>query len=250
MATDLKKTLTTVKGIGDAKAQSIIDSGFSTQEKLQKATVDDLTKIKGVTENNAKDILAHVKKTQTAKPAPKKKSTASPAKKESKKTTDTKKPAPAPKKEKTKEPEEDVEIVEEPEKKPKIKPTLSKETQEYLQKRKELKQRTPTFLREEWFRYKRVPKNWRRPDGITSKMRINLKYRPSVVRVGFRGPKKVRGLHPSGFEEIMVYTVNDLKQIDPKSQAARIGGTVGTRKRLEIIKKADERDIRVLNRGV
>jgi large subunit ribosomal protein L32e len=41
--------------------------------------------------------------------------------------------------------------------------------------------------------------------------------------------------------------VKELEAIDPKKQAVRIGSTVGTKKRLEIAKKASERDIRLLN---
>ena len=131
--------------------------------------------------------------------------------------------------------------------KAKKKPELSKELKDKLRTRKQIKKRTPEFLREEWFRYKRIPRNWRRPDGITSKMRINLKYRPSKVRVGFRGPKETRGLHSSGFEEVIVYNASELEAINPKTQAARIGGSVGTRKRIELEKKAEKLDIRVLN---
>jgi large subunit ribosomal protein L32e len=76
---------------------------------------------------------------------------------------------------------------------------------------------------------------------------MNLKYRPSKVRVGFRGPKDVRGLHSSGFKEVLVYNVNDLENVDPKTQAARIGSSVGTKKRLDIEKKAEELDVRILN---
>jgi large subunit ribosomal protein L32e len=131
--------------------------------------------------------------------------------------------------------------------KPKKKPVLTEELKQQLEKRKEIKKRTPEFLREEWFRYKRIPKNWRRPDGITSKMRRNLAYRPSKVRVGFRGPKQARGLHSSGFEEVTVFNVKDLETLNPKTQAARIGGSVGTKKRIDIGKKAEELDIRLLN---
>jgi large subunit ribosomal protein L32e len=54
-------------------------------------------------------------------------------------------------------------------------------------------------------------------------------------------------LHPSGFEEIIVHNVKDLEQLNPKTQAARIGGSVGTKKRIEIGKKAEELDLRILN---
>ena len=81
-------------------------------------------------------------------------------------------------------------------------------------------------------------------------MKRNLKRRPPVVDIGFRGPAEVRGLHPSGFEEVMVYNVEGLEGVDPKSQAIRIGGTVGTKKRIVIQDRADELGIRVLNRMV
>ena len=39
----------------------------------------------------------------------------------------------------------------------------------------------------------------------------------------------------------------NLTNVDPKKQAARVGGTVGTKKRMEIAKKAAELEIRLLN---
>ena len=183
-----------------------------------------------------------IKKEEKPKAEPKKTKKETKAKKEKSKIKE-----PTKKTEEKKEEKEPVEEKEEEKYQVKKKPKLSKETEKQLIIRKQIKKRTPEFLREEWFRYKRIPKNWRRPDGITSKMRINLKYRPSKVRVGFRGPKNTRGLHSSGFKEILVYNTNDLESIDPKTQAARIGSSVGTKKRMDIEKKAEELDIRILN---
>jgi len=189
------------------------------------------------------------KKTPTKKAPAKKPST----KKDSVKKQETKKASVEKKEEKKVKPEtqaKDEPAKEEKKKKAKKikkKPELTAEIKDKLQKRKDIKKRTPEFLREEWFRYKRVPRNWRRPDGITSKMRKNLKYRPSKVRVGFRGPRDVRGLHSSGFEEVIIFNANDLEKLNPKTQAARIGGSVGTKKRMDIEKKAEELDIRLLN---
>jgi len=256
---DVIKQFTALKGVGKAKAELLYDSGLDSLEKLKKAPVKDLTKMKGIDEVFAKELLGQLKDKEPAtKASPKKKAAAkpktekkpvekkkAPAKKKTPAETEEEKPAPK----KEEKQEEEVEIVEEEEEKYKVKkkPELSKELKEKLQTRKNIKKRTPEFLREEWFRYKRIPRNWRRPDGITSKMRINLKYRPSKVRVGFRGPKDARGLHPSGFEEVIVHNANDIQNLDPKTQAARIGGSVGTRKRIEIGKKAEELDIRILN---
>jgi large subunit ribosomal protein L32e len=129
----------------------------------------------------------------------------------------------------------------------KLKPKLDKGVKAKL--RQKHRRKKPKFRRQEWFRYKRLGKSWRRPKGLHSKMRTNKKYRPNVVRIGYGSPKLVRGLHPSGFKEVMVYNVNDLEGVDPKTEAVRIGHSVGTKKRIELEKKADKLGIRVLNRG-
>ena len=168
-----------------------------------------------------------------------------PAKKVAKKPVPAKKAAkkPVPAEKATKEP-----VAREGSRK-KIKPELSKEVREDLEKRKERKDSQPAFKRGEWFRYKRLGTAWRRPRGVTNKMRRNRRYRPPKVRIGFGKPASVRFLHPSGFEEVLVHNIKDMESIDPKVQAARIGSTVGTRKRTFMIEAADKRGIRVLNRG-
>ncbi len=145
-----------------------------------------------------------------------------------------------------------VEVVEEAQGyKVKAKPELDDATKEALELRAAKKAKQPKFRRQEWWRYgdlggKHAP--WRRPRGMHSKMRRHYKYRPNLVSIGFRGPAAARGLHPSGFEEVLVYRPEDLDDLDAKTQAARVGGTVGGRKAEAIEKKADEMGIRVLNR--
>lgn len=128
------------------------------------------------------------------------------------------------------------------------KPVLDDETRRLIQIRKQRKSKKPKFRRQEWFRYKRLGEKWRRPKGIHSKMRRKFKYRPPVVSVGYRSPAKVRGLHSSGFQEVLIYNPDQLEGVDPKIQAVRIGATVGYRKRLEIEKRAAELGVHVLNR--
>ncbi len=64
---------------------------------------------------------------------------------------------------------------------------------------------------------------------------------------GYRSRKDIRGLHPSGYSESLVRRPADLEGLEKESQAARISSTVGKKKRNEIIKKANEQGIRVLN---
>lgn len=116
-----------------------------------------------------------------------------------------------------------------------------------LKLRERIKRKKPKFRRQESWRYKRVTEVWRRPDGVDSKMRKKVKGWPKSVEVGYRGPKEARGLHPSGYVEVLVQTVDDVEEVDPKTQAVRIAHTVGAKKRVEITARAKERGIYILN---
>ncbi|MFQ6060063.1 MAG: 50S ribosomal protein L32e [Thermoplasmata archaeon] len=144
--------------------------------------------------------------------------------------------------------EEEVEISEE-EYVVEIKPKLDKKSKKGLRLREQIASTRPKFRRQEWFRYVRLGESWRRPRGLHSKLRRGVKYRVNLVSIGYRGPRTVRGLHPSGFQEVMVYRVEDLEGLDPEKQAARIGHSVGIRKREQIERTAEEKGIRVLNRS-
>lgn len=131
----------------------------------------------------------------------------------------------------------------------KQKPVLDDDTKAALALRAEQKKKTPSFRRTEWFRYKRLSRSgWRAPHGMDSKQRRNYKYRSALVRVGHGKVAAARGLHSSGFREVMVQNTTDLEIIDPETEAARVGRSVGGRKREQIYSRADELGIRVLNR--
>lgn len=95
---------------------------------------------------------------------------------------------------------------------------------------------------------KRVKGNWRKPRGTDSKMRKEKKGKPPVVKVGYKKPDSERGLHPSGYREVLVNNPDEVEDVDPETQAIRIASTVGKRKIQVIQEKADEKGIKVLNR--
>ena len=131
----------------------------------------------------------------------------------------------------------------------KQKPVLNEEMKAALALRAAQKKKTPSFRRTEWFRYKRLSRSgWRAPHGMDNKQRRNYKYRGSLVRIGHGKVAAARFLHPSGFREVMVHNIADLEAIDPETEAARVGATVGGRKREHIYARADELGVRVLNR--
>ena len=131
----------------------------------------------------------------------------------------------------------------------KQKPILDDATIDALSVRKIQSKEQPKFRRQEWFRYRRLSKTgYRKPKGNDSKMRKNRKYRSPMARVGYGKIASARGLHPSGFEEILVHNEFELDGLDPERQAVRIGSKVGNRKRFRIHDRADNLGLRILNR--
>ena len=130
---------------------------------------------------------------------------------------------------------------------PKTKVSAEDRLKALVAKRKEVAERRPKFVRQESWRYVRIHPEWRKPKGIDSKMRRQDKGWPTLVRVGYRGPVEARGLHPSGHIEVLVHRVRDLDGLVPGRDVARIGGTVGAKKRDAILIRATELGLRVVN---
>lgn len=129
------------------------------------------------------------------------------------------------------------------------KPVLDDATKEALATRAAQKKKQPAFRRQEWFRYKRLSRTgWKKPRGDDSSQRKNRKYRSPMVRVGYGKIADARGLHPSGFEEVLVSAAGDLDGLNPERQAVRISASVGNRKRASIHDRADDLGLRILNR--
>jgi large subunit ribosomal protein L32e len=120
-----------------------------------------------------------------------------------------------------------------------------------LAKREEAKGSNPEFARPESWRYKRLESTWRKPKGVDHHQRKQKsRGRPGLVKVGYGGPKEARGLHPSGYTDNLVFTLEDLDKLNPKTDGIRFGHSVGTRKRKEIILKAIENKFKIFNARV
>lgn len=111
--------------------------------------------------------------------------------------------------------------------------------------RKEKKSKKPVFRPQDSWKRKLLPKSWRRPKGLHSKMRLKFKGNPKLPSQGYRSPKKVRGMHGSGLTTVLVRSANQLEGL--KSEGIIIASALGSKKRIEIIKKAAEKKIKVVN---
>lgn len=123
---------------------------------------------------------------------------------------------------------------------------LDPETKRLLAARKSNKASLPDFNRVDSHKKIKLDASWRRPRGHHSQLRRKNKAKGANVKIGFGSPAKVNGYHPSGYQEVLVYRPEEVKAIT-KTQAIRVGRTVGRKKQLEIEKIAKEQNVKVLN---
>ena len=104
-----------------------------------------------------------------------------------------------------------------------------------------------SFKRDGYGKKKQLSDSWRKPRGQHNKQREQKKAKGALPKPGFGSPIAVRGMHPSGFFEVLVSSVKELEGIDPKTHAIRIGATVGERTRVGLQEKALAAGFKVLN---
>lgn len=216
-----------ISGVGPSKAEALRESGYETVEDVKAASQSELAEVDGIGNALAARIKADVGGLEVETET------------EAEIEDETEEEAEAA------ESEEETETELRPRGHADKTPELDDDTARALaQKHREGK---PQFNRQDYHKKKRVPTSWRRPRGTLSKQRRGMKGKGDTVEAGFRSPKAARDLHPSGFEEVRVENTDDLEGVDGDTQAVRIGGSVGARKRERIEEIAEEREIRVLN---
>lgn len=212
MENEAIKQLTTIDGVGKAKAKILYDAGFETIESVKNASEEEIASIKGIGEKLAQRIKASADQMVIEE-------------------------------EKTETGEKTAEKIEASP----VTITLDTETKRLLNIRKKQKSKKPTFKQTDSHKKKKLADYWRKPDGIHNKTRYAKHGKCPLVEAGYGSPAAVRGLHPSGFEEIIVNNIKDVESLKTDRQAGRIGRTVGARKRSIIEKKAAELGLKILN---
>ncbi|HMB46387.1 MAG TPA: 50S ribosomal protein L32e [Candidatus Methanoperedens sp.] len=209
MENEAIKQLTTIEGVGKAKAKILYDAGFKTIGSVKKANENELAGIKGIGEKLAQKIKVSADQMVIEEENI----------------------------------EEQAEIIETSP----ITITLDAETKRLLNVRKKQKSKKPTFKQTDSHKKKKLADHWRKPDGIHNKTRYSKHGKCPLVEAGYGSPAAVRGLHPSGFEEIIVNNIKEVESLSVDRQAGRIARTVGARKRSLIEKKAAELGLKILN---
>ncbi len=117
-----------------------------------------------------------------------------------------------------------------------------------LELRKKMKLKKPSFARQDAHKHIKLGTAWRARKGRHNKYRVRKK--GSNPSPSYGSPSAVRGLHASGRKEVMVYKISDIDMIDKDMEAARISSSIGLKKRMDILKHAEKKKVRVLNPGV
>ncbi len=112
--------------------------------------------------------------------------------------------------------------------------------------RRNTKLRKPAFIRQDADKKSKLGKAWRKPKGVHSKLRHKFKGHGKMVEVGFGSPKEIRGFSRQGLKQVLARNVEEMNRVNPENECAVIA-SVGMRNKMEIVKKAVEKKIQILN---
>jgi large subunit ribosomal protein L32e len=110
----------------------------------------------------------------------------------------------------------------------------------------------PKFLKADTFRHIKLGKGrrkiqkWRKPTGKHNKLRLKRVGHPKMPSIGYGAKKsdygKVKGLYP-----VLVRNDSDMSKLNPKTQGIILARNLGAKKKIELIKFAEENKITILN---
>eukprot|EP00004_Rigifila_ramosa_P012355 TRINITY_DN266_c0_g1_i2.p2 TRINITY_DN266_c0_g1~~TRINITY_DN266_c0_g1_i2.p2 ORF type:complete len:146 (+),score=25.64 TRINITY_DN266_c0_g1_i2:38-439(+) len=118
-----------------------------------------------------------------------------------------------------------------------------------LNKSKIVKKKTNKFKRHQSDRYPGLRESWRKPKGIDNAARRRFKGYTLMPNIGYGSDKPPRGLLPNGFSPSRVFNRRDLEALmmHNRKYAAVIAHGVSSRKRKEIVERAAQLNIKIVN---
>ena len=101
--------------------------------------------------------------------------------------------------------------------------------------RRVLKRSKPVFKRQDANKRKKVSDSYRKPKGYTSHAKMHMRGRIKPRSMGYRSPKKVRGLNSAGKKVVMINSINDLKSVK-KGFVGVLSSKISSKKKYEMAK--------------
>ncbi len=121
--------------------------------------------------------------------------------------------------------------------------------EDLIEVRKEMQKHKPHFKRHDRNKLARLARSgWRKSvQGHDNKQRNRYAGNEKSPTPGYGTPKAIRGMHASGLFELIVNNAKEISGVDAKRYAIRIAGTVGNKKKIEIVESARKQGFKVLN---
>merc|ERR1711924_164154 len=121
-----------------------------------------------------------------------------------------------------------------------------------LVRRPIVKKRTKKFKRFQADRFKRISRtSWRRPRGIDCRVRRKFRGVTIMPNIGYGSSRKTEHMHRSGFYRFLVKCPKDLEMLMMHNGvfAAELAHELSAKTRKAIIERADQLNIKALNRS-
>ncbi|XP_066951728.1 large ribosomal subunit protein eL32 isoform X2 [Macrobrachium rosenbergii] len=118
-----------------------------------------------------------------------------------------------------------------------------------LKKPKILKKRVKKFKRHQSDRYVKIKPNWRKPKGIDNRVRRRFSGQNLMPSIGYGSDRRTKHMLPTGFKKVLVHNVRDLEvlMMQNRTFCAEVAHGVSSRKRKEIVERANQLSIRLTN---
>jgi len=114
-----------------------------------------------------------------------------------------------------------------------------------------MERKKPSFLRKDWHKYIKLGKTvkkslkWRAAKGRHNKIRLGVKGHQARPKVGWSADSRTKGF-VGGVEAVRVENMKEMEAV--KKGQGIIIGAIGKRKKKELIAKAKEKKIIILNK--
>ncbi|KAK7017934.1 60S ribosomal protein L32 [Halocaridina rubra] len=118
-----------------------------------------------------------------------------------------------------------------------------------LRKPKILKKRIKRFIRHQSDRYVKIRSNWRKPKGIDNRVRRRFRGQRLMPNIGYGSNKKTKYMLPNGFKKVLIHNIRELEvlMMQNRTFCAEVAHGVSSRKRKEIVERANQLSIRLTN---
>merc|ERR1711939_486590 len=118
-----------------------------------------------------------------------------------------------------------------------------------LLRKKIVKKKTNTFKRHQSDRYVKVTESWRKPKGIDNRLRRKFRGMTRMPKIGYGSNSQTKHVLQNGFKKFRVFNTSDLELLlmHNRTYAAQIAHNVSSAKRKDIVERAAQLNIKVLN---